>query len=384
MIHRLLAPSKNNSFFIFGARGTGKSFFLSNQFSPKNVLTFDLLDSRIEKRFFANPEILETLIDEHSERIDWVVLDEIQRLPSLLNVVHRLIEKKKIKFCLTGSSARKLKRGAANLLAGRAFIYSLYPFTHTELANKFHLNDVLNWGSLPKIFDFNNDNDRAAYLHSYVMTYLKEEVIAEQLVRKLEPFRLFLPVIGQMSGKVINFSKIAKEVESDTKTIQNYFQILEDTLIGYFLPAFSRSIRKSQRGAPKFYLFDIGVKRALEESLNSKVVQSTSYFGELFEHFIILEVLRLNSYSGQNYKLSYLQTTNGGEIDLILTKGSKNILVEIKSTEKADPIEVSKLSHYKKDFGVNSEAYYVSRDSLAQKIDGVHCIHWEVFFKKLF
>jgi predicted AAA+ superfamily ATPase len=192
------------------------------------------------------------------------VIDEVQKNPKLLDVVHLEIEKKKnIQFILSGSSARKLKRGSANLLAGRAFTFHLFPLTNFEIGSTFDLQHALEFGTLPKLLEYSVDLDCTRFLKAYVKTYLKEEIIAEQIVRKVEPFQDFLEVCAQMNGKIINFSKIATEVGVDEKTVKTYIDILADTLIGFYLPPFHRSIRKRQRIAPKFYLMDTGVKRAL-------------------------------------------------------------------------------------------------------------------------
>jgi predicted AAA+ superfamily ATPase len=175
-------------------------------------------------------------------------------------------------------------------------VYHLYPFTSLELGEKFVLEDVLRWGTLPKIYSLESDREKKAFLNSYIQTYFSEEIRAEQILRKLEPFRAFLPILGQVSGKVINHKKIADEIGVSSITVQNYFQVIEDTLLGFYLPAFHQSVRKSQKSNPKFYLFDTGVKKALEQSLDQVVVPRTSVFGELFESFLINEIMRLNSY----------------------------------------------------------------------------------------
>lgn len=380
MVNRLAKPLLSNSFFIFGARGTGKSTFIQHFFKGINTLSFDLLDDEVFDRLMLNPKLIEEAArDNHYE---WIVLDEIQRLPKLLNVVHRLIEKNRQKFALTGSSARKLKRGAANLLAGRAFVNSLFPFTSVELGDAFKLNEALRWGTLPKIFELATPEEKTAYLRSYVLTYVREEIQLEQVVRKLEPFREFLGVAAQMSGKIVNAASLGREVGAQGPTVQTYYQILEDTHLGFFLPHFHRSVRKSQLSAPKFYLFDNGVKKALEGSLDSIPSPATSVYGDLFEAFIIQEIFRLNQYYQKDFRLSYFATKGGAEIDLILSKGRKLILIEIKSSDRINEAAVRKLARTRTEAFPESQAYYLSQDPQMRRIDDVECLPWLEFLRK--
>jgi predicted AAA+ superfamily ATPase len=218
--------------------------------------------------------------------------------------VHRLIEKTHISFALTGSSSIKLKRGAANLLAGRAFVYNLFPLTHWELQESFQLDAALRWGTLPKIFQFNLDEERERFLKAYSLTYLKEEIAVAQLVRNLNPFRNFLEVAAQCNGQILNYSKIARDVGVDTKTVQAYFSILEETLVGFFLPAFHQSVRKRQRVSPKFYFFDPGVKRALARTLQQEIYPRTYEYDQAFEHWVVLEFFRLAHYLDKEWSFS--------------------------------------------------------------------------------
>jgi uncharacterized protein len=383
MIQRLISPTKKNSFFLFGARGTGKSTFLHKQFKMKNPWFLDLLDPEIEDYYARAPKRLEQELKALKKKPDWVVIDEVQKVPRLLDMIHLLIERDGYKFILTGSSARKLKRGGANLLAGRAFVTELFPLTSVELGKDFDLIHYLHWGGLPKIYSLKNDQDRRAYLSSYVLTYLNEEIRLEQVVRKLDPFRSFLEVVGQVSGKIINHAKIGKEIGVDTKTIQSYFQILEDTLLGFYLPAFHESVRKSQKISPKFYFFDTGIKKALEGSLEQKPVVKTSVFGELFESMVLLEIFRLNKYYQKNFRLSYFATKNNAEIDLVLTKNRTNILIEIKSSDQIDDSEVNSLAAIASDFPNVKATYYVSRHLKARNIKGIECLHWQDLLKKI-
>jgi len=382
MINRLVKPSKSSSFFLFGARGTGKTTFINEQFLSNNYLKFDLLNPDIEEEFSRYPMHLYQQI-EASSKLDWIFIDEVQKIPKLLNVVHKCIEDLKVRFILTGSSSRKLKRGGANLLAGRAFLYSLFPFTHLELNNDFLIESILRWGSLPKTYELKEDSDKKRYLKTYAQVYLKEEIKEEQLVRQIDPFREFLEVSAQMSGKIVNFSKIARNVGVDYKTVQTYFDILNETYIGFYLPTFHQSVRKSQTQSPKFYYFDLGVKNSLAKVLDSIPTPGNSFYGEQFEHFVIQEVFRWNHYFDLDFRLSFMQTKNKAEIDLILSRGKSIYAIEIKSDDAIDTQKVRKLRTLAGDIKNITAIYYVSRHSKRRMIEGVVCCHWLDFFVEL-
>ncbi len=386
MFKRLLDPLTSGSFFIFGARGTGKSTFLKERFFKDRVFYIDLLDPSNESKYAISPQSLVKEIDALEVKPKWIIIDEIQKVPKLLDLVHLLIENRKLKFILTGSSARKLKRGAANLLAGRAYVYHLYPLTLQELNGSEKIENILRWGTLPRIFSLKSDREKKSFLDAYVQTYFAEEIRAEQVLRKLDPFRAFLPILGQVSGKIINHKKIADEIGVSTVTVQSYFQIVEDTLLGFYLPAFHGSVRKSQRISPKFYLFDTGVKKALEESLDQEVAPRTSVYGEVFESFLINEIIRLNAYFEKGFRFSYYATKNNVEIDLVISRGTSNHLVEIKSKNKIDPTEVSTMGAAASAFPHLKRAFYLSNDSSRQRIGNIECMHWRTFlsiFEKL-
>jgi predicted AAA+ superfamily ATPase len=385
MYKRILNYPKKRSFFLFGARGTGKTTYLKENFKYNHCLWIDLLDLNIEADFQKNPMLLSQklkAISNINTQKNWIIIDEVQKIPQLLNVIHKEIENKKFNFVLTGSSARKILRGNANLLAGRAFQNYLFPLTYLELGKDFDLDFILNWGSLPEIFSF-NDEYRKEYLQTYVNTYLKEEIQVEQIVRKIAPFRSFLEIAAQCSGEIINFSKIGKDINSDPISVKSYFEILEDTLIGNFLPSFHYSIRKRQRKNPKFYLFDIGVRKALENKLTIKTVEKTYEFGIAFEHFIINELFRLNKYLKLDWKFFYLRTKDDVEIDLIIERpGLPFALIEIKSTNKINESFTTSFKKIAKDFK-NSEPFIFSLDEDAKVIDNIKCLHWKRGFEEL-
>ncbi len=377
MIQRLQNPLRTNSFFLFGARGTGKSTFLRHTFAGQKTLWLDLLDPEQENRYALRPGELTDQIRARQGPFDWVVIDEIQKVPKLLDVVHSAIETHGVRFALTGSSARKLKRDSVNLLAGRAFVYHLFPLTCRELDADFDLSHALHYGTLPGLLPFTTDEERKAFLRAYAMTYLKEEVWAEHLIRKLDPFRRFLEVAAQCNGEIVNYSNIARDIGTDHKTVCSYFEILEDTLLGFLLEPYHASVRKRQRQSPKFFLFDPGVARALNGTLNVELAPSTYAFGKAFEHFVLLEIVRLSDYRRNDYRFSYLRTKDGAEIDLIIERpGGKPALVEIKSGDRVDDRDVRELSRFLPDFP-GAEAFCLSRDKVRKRIGDVLAVPWQ-------
>jgi predicted AAA+ superfamily ATPase len=337
----------------------------------------------MEDRLARDPLTFEREILLRKSELDWVVVDEVQRVPKLLNLVHKLIEAEKIKFALTGSSSRKLKRGSANLLAGRAFVHHLHPLSKLEIGEDFDLQQALRFGTLPQIFQFQSIQDKEKYLRAYALTYLREEIQAEQLIRKLDPFRRFLEIAAQMNGKILNWTRIAREAGTDIKTIQSYFSILEETWLGFSLPAFHRSIRKAQKAHPKFYFFDTGIARSLAGVVDLDLRKGTSAYGETFEHFILLECFKANSYEEWGFQFSYLRTKDDNEIDLILHgPGRPLIAIEIKSTTQVDPIEVRRFENLAQE--LNPKALLmVSNDPRPQKFSLATCIPWEQLVEKI-
>lgn len=297
-------------------------------------------------------------------------------MPRLLNIVHRLIETTTKRFVLTGSSARKLRRGASNLLAGRAFVYNLYPFTVPELGDALSLNDALSWGTLPRIYSLLHEEDKREYVRAYALTYLKEEIVAEQIVRGPDPFRQFLEVAAQSAGLILNYAKISRDVGVDPKTVISYFSILEDTLVRFLLPAYHRSIRKRQRSNPKFYFFDIGVKRALDRTLELPLVEGAYEYGRLFEQFIVTQFAHLTRHRFPDWRLSYLRTAAGVEIDLVIERpGQPIVLIEIKSALHIAERDVRGIASFIKDFDAPL-TMCISRDETRIQFKDVLCLHW--------
>jgi predicted AAA+ superfamily ATPase len=376
MITRFLSPSRERSFFLFGARGTGKTTFLKGWFQGQDVLWLDLLDPALEDRYARRPGLLSEQIEARGIRDGWVVIDEVQKVPKLLDVVHAEIERSGIRFALTGSSARKLKRGSINLLAGRAFVYHLFPMTAGELGDAFDLQEALEFGTLPGHLDLDSPGDKAEFLRAYALTYLKEEVWAEHLVRNLDPFRAFLEVAAQCDGEVINYTKISRDVGVDPKTVQSYFQILEDTLLAHILEPYHRSVRKRQSKSPRFYFIDTGVSRALSRTLNVPLNPGTYAYGRAFERLVIAEVFRRCASLKNDFRLSFLRTKDGAELDLIVERpGQSTVLIEIKSSSQVDETALRHLKSFRTAIP-GSEAFCLSREAPARMVDGIRIMPW--------
>ena len=375
MFARAIKLPKSHSFFLFGPRGTGKTLLLKKRYAS-NTLYVDLLDLENETRYQLDPESLYGEISALPQAIRTVIIDEIQKAPKLLDVVHRKIEEGKLRFILTGSSARKLKRGGANLLAGRAFVFNLYPLTVLEIGEKFKLSQALSFGTLPSVLNFKSDLERRRYLKAYAHTYLKEEVWGEQLIRKIEPFRRFLPVAAQCHGQPINFSKIARDVGVDDSTVRSYYSILEDTLIGFFLPAYAGSERKQLKMTPKFYLFDNGVKRALEGVVDYDLVGGSFEYGVQFEQLIIAEITRRLAYLEQSSNFFYLATEGGAEVDLVISRGRKvTSLIEIKSGKRVVSADLRHLKSLQNKFN-NVESFCLYDGTTAFVEEGIRVLPW--------
>ena len=384
MIQRIPPLHSRNSFFLFGARGTGKSTLIQKKYHSQKTLWIDLLLYEEEEKFSHNPDELIFILNSNNYKK--VVIDEVQKAPKLLDVIQKIMrEKPKVQFIMTGSSARKLKRGSGNLLAGRAFQYFLFPFSAFELGEDVNFNSILEFGSLPEIFQKKSKSDKKEFLKSYVQTYLKEEIVSEQIVRKLNPFRNFLQIAAQQSGQIINYSKISQDIGADDKTVKNYFSILEDTLLVFFLPYYHKSIRKQQRHSPKFYFFDTGVKRALNKQLEIPLMQNTYAYGNAFEHRLILECFYLNEYLRKDFNFYYLKTKDQNEIDLIIERpGKSDILVEIKSAQYIQKRHISRLNQFKKDWPSPCKAQVWSQEKTSKTIDKIKCLFWKKALKNVF
>ena len=311
MFKRLFAIDKNSkhSFFLFGPRGTGKTTWLKANFPEEIYL--DLLDSELSRALMSKPENLENYIP--SDYRGWVILDEVQKIPSLLNEVHRLIEGKKYKFILSGSSARGLRRAGVNLLAGRALTYYFHPLTSEELAGHFSLEKSLKFGHLPMVY---NTQDPKKFLNSYIQAYLKEEIQQEGLTRNLGDFSRFLETASFSQGEVLNISQVAKEAMLERKTVENYFKILEDLLIAERLPVFNKRAKRKLISHNKFYFFDTGVFRALRPS--GPLDSNEEIDGPALETLFLQELRALNDYYDLDFKIYYWRSVAKLEVDFVL------------------------------------------------------------------
>lgn len=299
-----------SSFFLFGPRGVGKTTWLKRHLGDS--IRFDLLSSRDFLELSRDPSILEAKIGNRPKET-WVLIDEIQKLPGLLDEVHRLIEEKQFRFALSGSSARKLKRTGANLLAGRAVTRNLFPLTSFEMSGDFNLDRVLEWGGLPLSIQ---SKDPADFLQAYFFTYLKEEIQEEGLVRQIDPFVRFLEVAAILNGQVLNVENISRETATRRVTLDKWFTILIDTLFGFMLPGWRPKIKVRETAHPKFYWFDPGVARAAAGLLDDKV--DSTWLGRSFETCLLHELRCYNNYSRKNRPFYYYLLPSGREIDVII------------------------------------------------------------------
>lgn len=385
MRSRLLSLPKKYSFFLFGARGVGKSTLIRQAFPQAHTYWVDLLLPENEQRYTAAPSILIDEVRALSSDIAHVVIDEVQKVPKLLDVVHSLIETTDKHFILTGSSARKLKAGGANLLAGRAFVKKLYPFSFIELDKTFSLEVALNTGCLPKVWAFDHQEDRYDFLEAYTYTYLKEEVWAEHLVNKFDPFRQFLELAAQTNGKLINYANIARDCGADAKTVKSYFSILEDTWVGFVLDPYQRSVRKRLSQTPKFYFFDVGVARALSRTHRLPLTQQTYGYGDYFEQLVVVEIYKLCQYFHPDYRLSFLRTKEGLEVDLVIERpGSTLLLIKIKSATQIKESMLSPLKQFKKALP-EATCLCLSNDPVAKVFSNdIQAQHWQIALRSLF
>jgi predicted AAA+ superfamily ATPase len=335
------------SFFLFGPRQVGKSTLLN---AEKPHLTIDLLDPELQLSYNKNPNLLRQQVDDlaRGQKLK-ILIDEIQRVPKLLDIVHALMEKRpEIQFILCGSSARKLRHGASNLLGGRALYRTMHPLTYNELSDDFNLQWVLAYGSLPKIYSTlkqKKKEEAQDLLRAYAITYLREEIKAEALVRNLQGFQKFLDIAVAQYGEQINFSAVSRDCQVALSTVREYYSILEDTLIGFFLYPYLKSQRKRMSHQPKFYFFDNGVTRALLGTLQDP--PNVAEQGRLFEQWILQEIIRLNEYQQKDWKLSFWRTSHGAEVDLLISRGTKLLYaIECKFTKQPSTSHLSGLRSF--------------------------------------
>lgn len=373
MYSRYLQLNKEteSSLFLFGARQTGKSTILRKEF-PKSIF-IDLLDSELRMRFKRRPSLLyEMLKDKESNTI--VVIDEIPEVPELLNEVHRLISEKDIIFVLCGSSARKLKRKGYNTLGGRAYPCYFYPLTSNEITD-FDLDRALTYGLLPTHYLAKNPK---RLLAAYVDVYLKEEIQEEALARNLTGFHRFLEIAALTNGEIVNYANIASECGVSAQTIKSYFGILEDTLVGYMIPAYTKVMKRRLVQAPRFFFFDVGLTNHLLH--RDALLRGTPEYGHAFEHFIIMELIAYIGYNHKEEKLSYWRTHTGVEVDVVI--GNAKLAIEIKSADEIAKRHMKGLKSFGDDYP-DCRKIIVSLDRINRKEDDIELIYVHDLLKML-
>ncbi len=373
MINRIYQLNKEleDSIFLFGARQTGKSTALRQQF-PREIY-IDLLDSEVRNRLERRPSLLYEMLKDKAEGTI-VIIDEIPEVPTLLNEVHRLISEKNLRFVLCGSSARKLKRKGTNTLGGRAYPVFFHPLVSAELPD-LDIDRAVNYGMIPSHYLAKNPERR---LSAYIDVYLKEEIKEESLVRNLLAFQRFLEVAAISNGEILNNRNIAQECGVNASTVSSYFDILEDTLVGYRIPAYTKVVQRRLVQAPRFYFFDVGVANYLMH--RSRLVRGTPEYGHAFEHLVIQELIAYMHYTHQDERISYWRTYAGTEVDVII--GDARIAIEIKSVEEVLPKHLKGLKSFGEEHP-NCRRIIVSHDIIPRCIGDIECIPVKDFFRRL-
>ncbi|MDR1610678.1 MAG: AAA family ATPase [Candidatus Symbiothrix sp.] len=368
---QIFEDAGNESIFFWGARQTGKSTLLKQLFP--DALKFDLLLSSDYKRLLENNGLIREMISANAA-IRIVLIDEIQRLPDLLNEIHWLIVNKGVQFILSGSSPRKILRSGVNLLGGRALRYELYPLVSAEIPD-FDLLRAINNGLLPKHYDAANAKKM---LSAYIGSYLKDEIAVEARLRNIDIFSRFLQIAALTNGEIVNYTNIAAESSVSVPTIKGYFQILEDTLLGRYLPAFQKKPKRRVVVSPKFYLFDIGIVNSLLK--RERIEMGTELFGKAFEHFIYQEIFAHSRYSGLEYDISYWRTSSGFEVDFIL--GESEVAIEIKSTSDVQSRHLKGLKAFEEEYTCK-KMIVVSTDPYPRQVGNILILPYEVFLERL-
>lgn len=363
-LHNLL---KKKSFFLLGPRATGKTSLIRQEL-PGSVV-YDLLHYPTFERLARRPQ----LIEEESGNAPLIVIDEIQRLPGLLNEAHRLIETRGTKFLLTGSSARKLRHGGANLLAGRAWEANLFPLTSNEITD-FNLKRYLTVGGLPSVY---LSDEPWEELKAYTGTYLREEIQAEALVRRFEAFARFLELVATRVGDELNLEAVGSDCGVNGKTIRNYLEIVNDTLIGFLLQPYSKTVRRKSTSRAKFYLFDIGVTNALIG--RREIDENGEIFGRALEHLIALELRAFLSYTRSDEQLRFWRSQSKHEVDFIV---GDRLAIEVKSTDLVNERHLKGLRVLREE-NLIERFIVVSRDINPREIDGITVLPWQIFLKHL-
>lgn len=376
MIERVLkiADAEEESVFLFGARQTGKTTLLLKLF-PENRF-YDLLETDTYERLRRNPALLrQELASAKAGEI--VIIDEIQLIPELLNEVHWLIVRQGLHFILSGSSARKLKRRGVNTLGGRAVRNVLYPLVSAEVAD-FDIVKAVNRGMLPTHYLASSERQLMKRMQAYVSVYLKEEIQAEALVRKLSSFNRFMEVAALTDGEMVNYNNIAQDCGIDAKTVKEYFSILEETLVGYMVPAFRRTVKRRLNQAPKFYYFDVALPNYLLHRSNMQ--PGSDDFGHAFEHLVMQEIIAYLGYNGYENNLSYWHTHTGYEVDAVL--GDAQVAVEFKSCREVQSKHLKGLKAFSEEHP-DARLIAVSLDVAPRLFNGVEVMPAKHFLQEL-
>lgn len=364
MFARSIVLPPSQSFFLFGPRGTGKSTLLRAALPGAYVV--DLLDLGIYTELLAHPDHLEALARPHAPAP--IVIDEVQRLPVLLDEVHRLIEGRRWRFVLTGSSARKLRRGGANLLAGRARTLNMHPLTAAELGERFDLRHSLRYGQLPGAYV---EADPARYLASYAGTYLREEVQAEALTRNLDAFTRFLVAASFSQASVLSVSAVARDVGLPRKTVEGYFELLDDLLLSVRLPVFARRAKRPMTTHVKFYFFDAGVYRALRPSGPLDATEEID--GPAIETLVLQELRATNDNLDLGYQLFHWHTRDHREVDFVLYGERGLIAIEVKRTSRFRPDDLATLRLFGQDYPMARRLFFYG-GRREYEVDGIRVL----------
>ncbi|MBI4406159.1 MAG: ATP-binding protein [Deltaproteobacteria bacterium] len=362
------------SHFLFGPRSTGKTSLINSELKSKATV-INLLRVPIMTRLSSDPGELESIIDAEQAAVKktFVVLDEIQKVPALLDEVHRLIEERKIRFLLSGSSARKLKATGVNLLGGRAWIANLFSLTCHEIPN-FDLDRYLRYGGLPHVYLSDYPDDE---LQAYVATYINEEIKMEGLVRKIPAFLSFLRMAALTNTQQVNFTKLGNDAGVSATTIREYYGILEDTLIGVVLEPWSKSKKRKAVSTGKFYFFDTGVCHTLADT--KALDRNSDLYGRSFEHWVFMELRAYLSYTQRKEKLRFWRSQDQKEVDFVI---GDEIGIEVKSTKKLSSAHYSGI-HALQEEGLVKRFCMVSHESVNTKKGNVLSLHWKSFAQKL-
>lgn len=371
---RIIQPY-SQSFFLFGARGTGKSTWLRDNYGE--ALYIDLLDEVRFQTYLADPGQFASEVRAMPEG-SWVVVDEIQRLPNLLNEVHRAIERGGYRFALSGSSFRKLKRSGVNLLAGRAVLKTMHPFLPCELGQDFDLDEALQSGTIPTVWQA---EDKTLTLESYAQLYLREEIQAEALVRNLPSFARFLPVAALMHGQVLNISGLARDCGSHRNTVSGYIEILEDTLLAFRLPGYEAKLRMKERKHPKLYFIDPGLVRALKKNTGRISIEEK---GALFEGWIAALLQAHNAYRNIFDDWYYWSSSESkAEVDFLLRRSGSFVAIEVKSSKTISKQDLKGLKAISTLKGLEKRMVVYPGESKQKTESGIEILPLRTFLEEL-